>query len=127
MEWWQLYILLAVVIAGCAAGFIIIRKKLKKKAEVQQTAINERKETASILVLGKRMDKIVNANLPKAVISQVPKVYKLKKVPIVRAKIGPRVLDLLCDEAVFDKLPEKKTVRVEIAGIFIAGMKQDKR
>lgn len=58
---------------------------------------------------------------------QIPKVYKLRKVPLVKAKIGSQVMDLLCDEAVFDKLPEKKTVRVDLAGIFIAGIKQGKK
>ena len=65
--------------------------------------------------------------MPKAVIEQVPKVYRFKKVPIVKAKIGPQVLDLLCDEAIFDKLPEKKTVQVELAGIYIAGLKPGRK
>ncbi len=30
--------------------------------------------------------------------------YKIRKVPIVKAKIGPQVMDLLCDEEIFDKL-----------------------
>jgi hypothetical protein len=47
-------------------------------------------------------------------------------VPIVKAKIGPQVMDLLCDEDIFNKLPERKSVNVELAGIFIAGIKQQK-
>ena len=93
----------------------------------QQTLVNQHKMPASILVLEKRKDKISNANIPKSVISQIPKMYKIKKVPIVKAKIGPQIMDLLCDEEVFDKLPERKTVRVELAGIFIAGIKPGKK
>jgi hypothetical protein len=31
-------------------------------------------------------------------------------------------MDLLCEEDIFNKLPEKKSVNVELAGIFIAGI-----
>jgi hypothetical protein len=53
--------------------------------------------------------------------------YKFRKVPIVKAKVGPQVLDLLCDEKIFDDIPDKKTINVELAGIFIAGIKKAKK
>jgi len=93
----------------------------------QETMVNQHKVTTSILILEKRKDKVENANIPKSVIGQIPKLYKIKKVPLVKAKIGQQVMDLLCDEAVFDKLPERKTVRVELAGIFIAGLLPNKK
>lgn len=127
MEWWHLYIILAVVVAALAVGFIFLRKKYRKRVNDQESIVNQHKITTSILVLEKRKDKVVNANIPKSVIEQIPKLYKIKKMPLVKAKIGPQVMDLLCDDAVFDKLPERKTVRVELAGIFIAGVLPDKK
>lgn len=127
MEWWHLYIIIALSIAAFAGTFIFFKKRMQKKATEQQDLVDKHKVTVSILVLEKRMDKITNANLPKSVVDQIPKIYKLKKIPIVKAKIGPQVMDLLCDEKVYDKLPEKKTVMVELAGIFIAGIKQGKK
>lgn len=127
MDWKILYPILAVVAAGLAAGFIFLRKRMRRRVDEQQSMVNEHKVAASILVLEKRMDKITNANMPKSVINQVPKLYKIKKVPLVKAKVGQQVMDFLCDDAVFDKLPEKKTVRVDLAGIFIAGIKQGKK
>jgi len=127
---WGSYILLVIVLVLIAAGIVayrIIRGKVKQKMDDQQELVNQHKVPASILVLEKRKDKIANANIPKSVIEQIPKVYKIKKVPIVKAKIGAQVMDLLCDENVFDKLPERKTVRVDLAGIFIAGVKQGKK
>ena len=118
---------IAVVIVGAIIGFRFFKSKIQKKMDDQQTLVNQHKMPASILVLEKRKDKISNANIPKSVISQIPKMYKIKKVPIVKAKIGPQIMDLLCDEEVFDKLPERKTVRVELAGIFIAGIKPGKK
>lgn len=127
---WGGYILIALVLALIAGGFFLYRflkKKLQKRMDDQQEMVNQHKVPASILILEKRRDRIQNANVPKSVIEQVPKIYKLKKMPIVKAKIGPQVMDLLCDEEVFDKLPERKTVRVEMAGIFIAAVKPGKK
>ena len=133
MSFWQEwggYILILIALALIGAGFVayrIIKSKVQKKMDDQQDLVNQHKVPASILVLEKRKDKIANANIPKSVIDQIPKVYKIKKVPIVKAKIGAQVMDLLCDEDVFDKLPERKTVRVDLAGIFIAAIKQGKK
>jgi len=127
MEWWHLYIILAIVLAGLGGGFYFVRKKVRKKMNDQQVLVNQHKVTTTILVLEKKRDKVANANMPKSVIEQIPRIYKIRKVPIVKAKIGPQVMDLLCEEEVFDKLPEKKSVKVELAGIFIAGIKTGKR
>lgn len=133
MSFWQEwggYILIIIVLLLIGAGVVvyrILKQKVQKKMDDQQHLVNQHKVPASILVLEKRMDKISNANIPKSVIEQIPKVYKIKKVPIVKAKIGPQVMDLLCDEDVYEKLPERKTVRVDLAGIFIAAVKQGKK
>lgn len=126
MEWWILYLILAVVIALMVTAFFIIRKKMQKKMEDQKVLVNQHKISTPILVLEKRMGKVKDANIPKNVLAQIPKIYKIRKVPIIKAKIGPQVMDLLCDEDLFDKIPEKKTVQAELAGIFIAGIKTGK-
>ena len=127
MEWWHLYIILGIVVAGLGVAIYFIRKNFKQKMDTQQSLLNQHKVLTSILVLEKKKDRVANANMPKSIIEQIPRVYKIRKVPIVKAKIGPQVMDLLCDEDVFNKLPEKKSVRVELAGIFIAGIKSGKK
>lgn len=134
MSWWEVYgtgiiVLICFLVVGAAAfvAYRYFKKKMQKKMDEQQTLVNQHKISTSILVLEKKKDKIANANLPRSVIEQIPRVYKIKKVPIVKAKIGPQVMDLICDEDVFDKLPEKKTVKVDLAGIFIAGIRQGKK
>ncbi|HOK03467.1 MAG TPA: hypothetical protein PKX79_13260 [Spirochaetota bacterium] len=126
MKWWILYLILAVVIGAIVAGYFFLKKKMEEKISLQKDLVDQHKVTTQILVLEKRMDKVDNANIPKNVVAQIPKIYKIKKVPIVKAKIGPQVMDLLCDEEVFEKIPEKKTINVELAGIFIAGIKSAK-
>ena len=126
MKWWILYIILGVIIAAIVAGYFFLKKRMEKKVSLQKDLVDQHKVATSILVLEKRMDKVNNANMPKSVIAQIPKIYKFRKVPIVKAKIGPQVMDLLCDEDIFNKLPERKSVNVELAGIFIAGIKGGK-
>ena len=41
-------------------------------------------------------------------------------MPIVKAKVGPQITTLLCDKNVYDVLPNKKTIKVELAGIYIS-------
>ena len=134
VSWWEVYgtgiislIGVLVVVGAVIVAYMLLKKKMQKKMDDQQSLVNQHKVQTSILVLEKKKDKIANANLPRSVIEQIPRVYKIKKVPIVKAKIGPQVMDLICDEDVFDKLPEKKTVKVDLAGIFIAGIRKDKK
>jgi hypothetical protein len=127
VEWWHLYGIIAIVVVIAGVGIYFLRKKLKKKMQDQQSLVDQHKITTTILVLEKSKRKVSDANIPKAVLSQIPKIYKIRKVPMVKAKIGNQVMDLLCDDKVFDKLPERKSVRVEMAGIFIAGIKPGKR
>ena len=125
MKWWILYIILGVIIAAAVAGWFFLKKKMEQKMSLQKELVDQHKIVTSILVLEKRMDKVDNANIPKTVVAQIPKIYKFRKVPLVKAKIGPQVMDLICDEEIFNKLPERKSVNVELAGIFIAGIKQN--
>jgi len=122
MEWWMLYIVLAIVVALLVAGYFFFKKKMKAKIDTQKELIEQHKMTTTILVIEKRMDHIKNANIPKKIVDQIPKLYKIKKVPIVKAKVGQMVMDLLCEEDIFSKLPEKKSVNVEMAGILISGI-----
>ena len=127
MAWWILYIILGIIVAALVAGYFYLKKKMEQKLELQKELVDQHKVTTNILILEKRMDKVQNANIPKSVVEQIPKIYKFRKVPIVKAKIGSQVMDLLCDEEIFNKLPEKKSVKVDLAGIFIAGVKIEKR
>ena len=123
VEWWILYSILAVIIAALIAGYFILKKRMQKKMEEQKVLVDQHKISTPILVLEKRMAKVKDANIPKNVMAQIPRIYKIRKVPIIKAKIGPQVMDLLCDEDLYDKIPVKKMVQAELAGIFIAGIK----
>ncbi len=44
-------------------------------------------------------------------------------MPIVQAKVGPRIMTLAAEKNVWDVLPVKQEVKVDISGIYITGIK----
>jgi len=57
------------------------------------------------------------------VIDQAPKLMRRSKLPIVKAKVGPKISVLIADEKVFDLIPVKKEVKAEVSGLYIVGVK----
>lgn len=45
------------------------------------------------------------------------------KVPVVKAKIGTKIMTMIADEKVFLQLPLKTEVKVEISGLYITAIK----
>mgnify|MGYP000982309843 FL=1 len=116
-------IVTAVVIVAVFAGLYFVGRKLQKKQEKSEMQMKAAAQTVSMLVIDKKMLKLKDANLPKVVLDQTPKYMRRSKVPIVKAKIGPKVLSLICDVKVFDLIPVKKEVKAVLSGIYIMDVK----
>ena len=56
----------------------------------------------SMLVIDKKRMKIKDSGLHQSVIAQTPKYMRWSKLPIVKAKVGPQILSLVCDEKIFE-------------------------
>ena len=41
----------------------------------------------------------------------------------MKAKVGPKVMSLMCDPKVFNTIPVKKEVKAMVSGIYITGVK----
>ena len=125
----DIVLLVALIIAAVIAGLYFLNKWASKKMTGQQEVIDRTRMVTSIYVIDKKKDKAANVNLPKAAMDQLPKMYRFIKMPFVKAKIGPQIITLMCDAKVFKALPVKKSVKVGLAGIYIAdmvGMKTEK-
>ena len=57
------------------------------------------------------------------VMEQTPKYLRRAKFPIVKAKVGPQIMSLICDASIFDTVPVKKEVKATISGIYITDVK----
>ena len=66
---------------------------------------------------------IKQSGLPQMVIDQTPKLMRRSKLPIVKAKIGPKIMTLVADEAIFDLIPVKKEIKADVSGIYIVGVR----
>ncbi len=117
-------LMLVFIIAAVAIGiFYYLNRWAAKKMSDQNSMIERTRQTVSIYVIDKKKAKPKDANFPKAVIEQIPKYYSFLKMPLVKAKVGPQIMTLMCDKRVFNALQVKKTVKVDIAGIYIVDMK----
>ena len=57
------------------------------------------------------------------VYEKTPWYLRLSKVPIVKAKVGPKIMTLMADEKAFQQIPVKAEVKVVVSGIYIAEVK----
>ncbi len=116
-------IIVAVVVIAVFVALYFVGRKLQKRQEDSQAQMQAAAQTVSILVIDKKKMKLKEANLPKAVLDQTPKYMRGSKVPIVKAKIGPKVMSLVCDAKIFDLIPVKKEVKAVLSGIYIMDVK----
>lgn len=117
-----LLIILAVM-AGVAVLLYFLGKKAQKREEEQKEQIDAMKQTVSMLIIDKKRMKIKESGLPQAVIDQTPKLMRWSKLPIVKAKVGPQVMSLVCDDKIFDNVPVKREVKATVSGIYITSVK----
>ena len=119
-------IITIVVIVLLIASMIALYFFGKKQQEKQAQAEEQMKATAqsvTILVIDKKRMKIKEAGFPAVVLENVPKYLRWTKVCVVKAKVGPKIVSLMCDEKIFDVIPVKKEVKAVISGIYITAVK----
>lgn len=123
MNIWLILLIIGIIIAIILGVLYYVGNKMQKKQEVQRAQLDEMAQTVSMLVIDKKRMKITDAGFPRMVIDNIPKRAKMSKVPIVKAKIGPKITPLLCDEAIFDDVPVKAEIKAVVSGIYITNIK----
>ena len=118
----DILIIASIIIAVALFVMFRIGKKNYAKNLEAQTFINQYKMVTPILVIDKKFEKPTADNLPKNIYEKLPKSAKLRKMPIVKAKVGPQITTLMCDKNIYNNLPVKKTVKVELAGVHISNI-----
>lgn len=100
-----LVILAVLIIASIALYFF--GKKAEKKQAAQQEQLDAAAQTVSMLIIDKGKMRLRDAGFPQIVIDNTPKYLRRSKVPVVKAKVGPRVMTLMCDAQIFPLIPVK--------------------
>ena len=117
-----LIVTLVVVIAVMIALYFL-GKKAQKRKEEQDEQMAAVAQVVPMLIIDKKRMKIKDSGLPQAVIDQTPKMMRWSKLPIVKAKVGPKVMTLIADDAVFAEIPVKKEVKATVSGIYITAVR----
>ena len=93
-------VILLILVVVLAVLYFLGRKMEKRQVE-QQSAIDAAKQTVSLMAIDKKKLKIKEAGLPPIVYEQTPWYAKWMKVPVVKAKIGTKIMTMIADEKVF--------------------------
>ena len=123
MPWWLIMII--VIVVALAIMFVLYRvgDKLQKKQSAQREKMVEAPQPMNMLIIDKKMLPMKDAGLPKMVMEQTPKRYQKAKLPIAKVKVGPQIMNMICDDAIFDELPTRGEVKAMVSGIYIISVK----
>ena len=118
-----LIVILAVLLIAVIVLYIIGRKAEKKQAEQEKT-LAENAQTISVFVIDKKKLKLKDAGLPSIVVEQTPKYARRAKLPIVKVKAGPRVMNLIAEAKIYDQILPKQEIKATVSGIYITSFKR---
>ena len=108
----NILLVILIIAAVILAILYFLGNKLQKRQLEQQQMLDAAAQTVSLLVIDKKKLKLTQAGLPKMVVDQTPKYMRWTKVPVVKAKIGPKIVTLIADARVFECLPVKTEAKV---------------
>ena len=120
---WNVLIVILIVLVAALAALYFFGSKAQKKQRENQAQLDAIAQTVSMLIIDKKRLKIKDSGLPQMVIDQTPKYMRWSKLPVVKAKIGPKIMTLIADQKVFDLIPVKKECKVVLSGIYITAIK----
>ena len=102
--WMIVLIVVAVVLIALVVLLYFLGKKAQKRQAEQQQMLEANKQTVSMLIIDKKRMRLKDAGLPQMVLDQTPKLMRRSKLPIVKVKVGPQIMSLICDEKIFDSV-----------------------
>ena len=120
-------IVLLVILAVVLVAFVVlyfVGRRLQKKQEASQASIDAAAQTMNFFIIDKKKMKLSEAGLPKAVTEQTPKYLRRAKLPMIKVKVGPRVMSLICDAKVYETLAPKQEVKATVSGIYVTSAKR---
>ncbi len=116
-------IVILVILIAATIALYFFGKRMQERQEEQQAQMEQVKQQVSMLIIDKKRLKMKESGLPEQVIAQTPWYAKRSKLPIVKAKVGPKIMTLIADEQIFDEIPLKKEVKATVSGLYITSVK----
>ena len=113
-----------ILIIGAVAIFLLYRKgsKMQEEQAEQKEKLVASAQKVTMLIIDKKRLPLQDAGLPQIVIDQTPKRARRAKVPVVKAKVGPKIMSLVADEEIYDQIPVNTSVHAMVSGIYITSV-----
>ena len=105
-----LLVVLVILIIVVVALYFLGKKAEKKQAE-QQEIMDAAAQQVTMLIIDKGKMRLKDAGFPAVVMESTPKYLRRSKVPVVKAKVGPKII------------PVKKEVKATVSGIYITAVR----
>ncbi len=117
-------ITLIILAVGGVVIFFLYRKgsKLQAEQDEQKQKLQASAQKVTMLVIDKKRLPFKDSGLPQIVIDQSPKRARRVKVPVVKAKVGPKIMSLIADEDVYDQIPVNASIQAMVSGIYITSV-----
>ena len=121
--WMIVLIVIAVIVIAAAIILYVLGKRSEKKQAEQQEVMNQYKQQVSMLIIDKKRIRAKDADLPEVMKKEIPWYMRRMKLPIVKAKVGPQIMNFVSEESIFDDIPVKREVKATISGLYITSVR----
>ena len=121
MNFWIIILIILAILVGILIVLYFVGKRMQKKQDEQQEQIEASKQQVTLLIIDKKRLPVKQSGLPQQVIDSTPWYARRGKLPIVKAKVGPQIVNMVCDEGIFDTIPLKTQIKADVSGIYIVG------
>ena len=118
----RVLLIIAIILLIVMVVLYFLGKKAQKKKEEQDAQVAAA-QSVSMLIIDKKRMRLKDAGLPQQVLAQTNKLMQRSKLPIVKAKVGSRVMTFIADEKIFEEIPVKKEVKATVSGLYITGVR----
>jgi hypothetical protein len=122
----SILLVVLILLFGVLVLLYFMGRRLQERQAAQQPMIEANTMEVSMLIIDKKKLSVkaaVAAGLPEQVEKELPFYLRFSKLPIVKAKVGPKVLALMADPTVYEIIPVKKEVKCAVSGIYIRSIK----
>ena len=111
--WSIVLIVILVVLVAALIGLYFFGRNAEKKQAEQQKTMEANAQTINAFVIDKKKLKLKEAGLAR-----------ISKVPIVKVKAGPRVMNLIADPKVYEQILPKQDIKATVSGLYITSFKR---
>ena len=116
---WTVLVIVLIILVAALIFLYFQGQKLQARQMESQKLLDAYSQVVSMLIIDKKKMKLKEAPFPKEAFEQTPVYMRWMSVYVVRAKIGPRIFDLMCEKPIYEQIQPKTTIKAKISGAYI--------